>query len=120
MESVDVDASDAIRLILQFLKENQLFHAMKALQEETRVSFNVVDSVEAFTSDVENGKWDNVLMQTRTLDCSPQVMMDLYEHIVLEMIETQEVDVAKHILCQTEPMQHMKTTLPDRCASTTA
>ncbi|RLN31942.1 hypothetical protein BBJ28_00016927, partial [Nothophytophthora sp. Chile5] len=76
---LEVDAGDAIRLILQFLRENRLFGAMRALQEESQVSLNAVDSAAAFADDVAHGRWDRVLQQTKALECSAAAMMDLYE-----------------------------------------
>lgn len=109
-----MDARDATRLILQFLKENQLFSAMRALQEEAQISLNAVDSVEAFESDILNGRWDKVLQQTRALECSPKATMELYELIVLEMIEVRDTDVAVQLLRGSAPMAHMKQTQVER------
>ncbi|KAJ0408675.1 hypothetical protein ATCC90586_007701 [Pythium insidiosum] len=111
---MEVDAGDAIRLILQFLKENRLFNAMKALQEESQISLNAVDSLETFTSDVMNGRWDAVLQQTKALACSAAVMTDLYEHILVEMMEMEERDVALQLLRGARPLQHLKTSDPER------
>lgn len=114
MQELEVDARDATRLILQFLKENQLFDTMRALQEEAQISLNAVDSVEAFESDILNGRWDKVLQQTRALECSPKAMMELYELIVLEMIEARDTDVAVQLLRGSAPLTHMKQTQLER------
>ena len=75
-----------VKLILQFCKENSLLKTMKtlevgtpsisrppakpqgrkyycALQEESGTAMNTVESVESFTSDITNGRWDAVLAQ---------------------------------------------------------
>jgi hypothetical protein len=65
--SMEVESQDVIRLVLQFLKEHNLNDAMKALQRESGVALNTVDSVEHFASDIRNGKWDSVLAQTAAL-----------------------------------------------------
>lgn len=116
-EQLEVDAGDAVRLILQFLKENRLFNAMRALQEESQISLNAVDSADALLADIAAGRWENVLQQTKALECSPPVMMELYEQIVLEMLEIQEHEVALHLLRSTPPMAQMKKTQPERCVS---
>ncbi|OWZ18737.1 hypothetical protein PHMEG_0007122 [Phytophthora megakarya] len=111
---LEVDSSDAIRLILQFLRENRLFSAMRALQEESQVSLNAVESVESLASDISHGHWDRVLQQTKTLECSAAVMMDLYELMALDMMEAQENDVATQLLCNTPVFARMKQTQPER------
>ncbi|KAF4318219.1 hypothetical protein BBO99_00000694 [Phytophthora kernoviae] len=111
---LEVDSGDAIRLILQFLRENRLFGAMRALQEESQVSLNAVDSTDSLTSDISHGRWDRVLQQTKALECSATAMMDLYELIVLEMMEAQESDVALQLLRNTPAMATMKHTQPER------
>jgi WD40 repeat-containing protein SMU1 len=115
---MEVDASDAIRLILQFLKENRLFHAMRALQEESQVSLNAVDSMDAFASDIAHGRWDAVLQQTQTLECDSAAMTDLYEHVVLEMLEMKEKDVALRLLRASEPMRHLRSSNVERYVAT--
>ncbi|CAH0519002.1 unnamed protein product [Peronospora belbahrii] len=60
---LEVDSSDIIHLILQFLRENRLFSAMRALQR---------------------GKSTN----KEDLECSSSAMMDLYELVALEMMES--------------------------------
>lgn len=113
-EQLEVDAGDAVRLVLQFLKENRLFGAMRALQEESQISLNAVDSADALLADIAGGRWENVLQQTKALECSPAAMMELYEQIVLEMLELQEHEVALQLLRGTPPMAQMKKSQPER------
>ena len=48
--------SDAVKLVLQFLKEHNLIETMKALEKESNVTLNTVDSIPHFVADIENGK----------------------------------------------------------------
>ncbi|KAF1772168.1 G-protein beta WD-40 repeat [Phytophthora cactorum] len=111
---LEVDSSDAIRLILQFLRENRLLGAMRALQDEAQVSLNAVESVDSLASDISHGRWDRVLQQTKALECSAATMMDLYELVALDMMEAQECDVAVQLLRNTPAMVTMKQTQPER------
>lgn len=63
----EIDSQDVLRLILQFLKENNLAESMKLLQNESGVTLNTVDSIETFTADIRHGRWDSVLAQTANL-----------------------------------------------------
>ena len=67
--SVELDGADVVRLVLQFLQESNLPKAMQALQGETGVTLNTVDSVEHFKLDLQAGRWDKVLEQVRFLLC---------------------------------------------------
>ncbi|TDH68059.1 hypothetical protein CCR75_004196 [Bremia lactucae] len=113
-QELDVPSSDAIRLILQFLRENRLFRAMRALQEESQVRLNAIESVDALVSDISHGRWDRVLQQTTMLECNTTSMMELYELVALEMMEAQERDVAMEMLRTTPALVAMKQTQPER------
>ena len=65
--NAEIEAQDVIRLMLQYMKENNLRSSMSALQIESGVSMNTVDNVEAFINDIKQGKWETVLIQIGSL-----------------------------------------------------
>ncbi|KAL9233363.1 hypothetical protein vseg_008378 [Gypsophila vaccaria] len=114
MSTLEIEARDVIKIVLQFCKENSLNQTFQILQNECQVSLNTVDSIETFIADINGGRWDAVLPQVSQLQLPKKKLEDLYEQIVLEMIELRELDTARAILRQTQVMGVMKQEEPER------
>lgn len=67
MASLEIDSKDVIRLMLQFMKENNLSNSMRELQLESDVTLNTVDNLETFLADINKGHWDSVTSQVSSL-----------------------------------------------------
>ena len=106
--SLEVEASDVVRLVLQFLKENNLTQTMRALQSETQVTLNTVDNVETFMADINQGRWDAVVPQVAGLKLPQEKLCELYEQIVLELIELREMDTAREMLRGALPLTFLR------------
>lgn len=114
MAVATVESADVIRLMLQFCKENGLFRTLQAMQEESRVSLNTVDSLEGLLSDINHGRWDTVLQAVSYLSLPESVHQDLYSQVILELVELKEVETALHLMRETGPMLAMKQNNVDR------
>ncbi|CAN1328096.1 Suppressor of mec-8 and unc-52 protein homolog 1 [Linum perenne] len=112
--TLEIEARDVIKIVLQFCKENSLNQTFQTLQNECQVSLNTVDSIETFVADINGGRWDAILPQVSQLKLPRNKLEDLYEQIVIEMIELRELDTARAILRQTQVMGVMKQEQPER------
>ena len=113
-DAVEIKFEQIVHLIQQFCLENGLFRSFQQLQDESRVKYSTISNTEEFMSNFINGKWDLVLETVESLDLPLEILIELYEHMVLEMIECKEIGVAKTIMLNSLPIQLMKETDPKR------
>ncbi|OAD78498.1 hypothetical protein PHYBLDRAFT_176837 [Phycomyces blakesleeanus NRRL 1555(-)] len=109
-----VQSKDTVKLILQFLRENNLHRTLQALEDESSVTLNTVDSKEGLMNDIKNGKWDVVLKQIISLSIPPPQLVDLYEQIIIELVDLNEKGTARALMKRTDAMRWMKENQTDR------
>ena len=81
---------------------------LAALQEESQVALNAVDNVDELVSDVQHGRWDAVMATIGTLKLSGSLLANLYEQLVLELIELRELETARQVLRSAAPMVRLR------------
>ena len=113
--SIELQHSDIVRLILQFLKESNLLSSYQTLQSESLISLNLLDSPSDFNKDVINGKWDSVLKQITMLSLPSSKLMLLYEQLVYELLELSEKEAVLKILTETLINNGLRQQFPERC-----
>jgi WD40 repeat-containing protein SMU1 len=104
--SMEIESDDVLRLIQQFLHENNLSKTLETLQQETSVFMNFEPP--SLTRNIKLGHWDLVLQDLEAVHLNPKHLIDLYTQIVLELIESRDVGAARLILRQTGPMESLR------------
>lgn len=98
---MEVASKDVMDLIYQYLKDNKLNATLECLMSETNIFpsyFSTKSEQEILISAIRNGLWDVVLQHVQHMNIPKDLMMDLYEHVILEMAEAKENDIAMDIL----------------------
>jgi WD40 repeat-containing protein SMU1 len=96
-----IDSEHVIKLMLQYLRENNLHSVADDLTDKTGVVFYPAESITQLCTHIKAGKWDAVLLQLHGYRFALPLLMDLYEHILLELVEMGEFVAARSILRQT-------------------
>ncbi len=99
--------------MLQFLKENSLFNTFDALVQETNVHLNTVENPAALASAIKAGDWDVVMREVATVELSDSVQADLFEQVMLEMLDLRELDTARKLL-KTRPLRALQNSNAER------
>lgn len=109
-----MEASDVIKVMLQFLEENGLEESASVLVKESGVALNAVASPAKIAGDVRAGKWDQVLQETSKLWLSSDLARSLHEHILIELIEVGEITAARKLLASSQAIGGMESDDPER------
>ncbi|KAI9323511.1 WD40-repeat-containing domain protein [Dichotomocladium elegans] len=112
--STMVDSQDALRLIIQFLRENNLTKTLSVVQKESSITFNTIDDKNAFIQDIVQGRWDTVLRTIEKMTIEPMHLFDLHEQIVDELIELKEFSTARMLLSKVETFNALREHDPER------
>ncbi|CRG97501.1 conserved Plasmodium protein, unknown function [Plasmodium gallinaceum] len=113
-DCLEVSATDVIRLILQYLKENNLLRTFYVLQEESNIKLNAISNVDVLISDINKGDWKNVLFNITTIDLSDDTLMNLYEQLICELIEYKEKELAEKIMNECIVFKRMEKKYTDK------
>ncbi|KAF1743387.1 hypothetical protein MXB_6, partial [Myxobolus squamalis] len=88
--------------------------SLNAIQEETGITLNAISDIDSFIKNIHEGHWDIVLQTLKNLKLSNKSLMELYEQMIIELIEMREIAAARSLLRQTDPMDLLKQILPLR------
>ncbi|KAI7903920.1 WD40-repeat-containing domain protein [Cokeromyces recurvatus] len=110
----NINKQDVVKLIIQFLRENNLNRSRSTLEKEANQTLNTVESKERFLQDIIDGRWDIVLKQVNQLGIENQKLFNLYEQITLEMIELNEKSTAEMLLRKSNVLRLLNEEYPER------
>ena len=116
MESghAEVEASQVIQLVLQFLHNSGLEQSAAQLTQEAGVALNAVLDPAQVRRSVECGKWEDVLPLSSKLALPTSLLHSLHEHILIELAEIGEIQPALSLLSSSEALQSLRSNQPER------
>ena len=82
---MEVEASDVIRLIQQFLYENGYSKTLSTFEEESSINMNIVKDKQLLQEKIEKGRWEDALDILNNISVDPKILIDLYEQIYIEL-----------------------------------
>ncbi|KAI8352874.1 WD40-repeat-containing domain protein [Choanephora cucurbitarum] len=113
----NINKENVTKLIIQFLRENNLNQTRSVLEKESQLTFQAVDDKARLLQEIKDGRWDNILKQVNQLGLEAHQLLDLYEQIVLELIESQELSAAEALLRRSNVLRLMSEEYSDRYES---
>lgn len=116
MGEAEVEASEVVKLVLQFLQESGLHATANTLTSETGIALNAVPEPANLRNWVETGRWDVVLPQLSSLALPKELMLELHEHMLIELAEVGELSSAKHLLQHSDTLHTLQEEQPERFA----
>lgn len=93
-----LNPTHTIRLIEQFLIENNLLNTLQVIQQESRIKCNILPSIQEFKNEIKNRRWHNVLKTIDNLEINQEYLLDLYELVIYDLIENDDREVARYFL----------------------
>lgn len=75
-----------IRIIIQFLRENNLNESAKLLQTESNVNLNYIEDRRDFTSKIISGQWDQVLEEISQLNLPQNILAEVHEQVCAKLL----------------------------------
>ncbi|KAH7648995.1 WD0 repeat [Cryptosporidium bovis] len=118
MNPIDISRDSVIKLILQFLLENGFEDTFFSLQRESNVYLNGVKKLDDIENKVISGSWGDLLFLIKYLKLPVNLLVIIFEHILLELLELKEPYLAKLLMENSEPLKkHLRISNPEKYES---
>ncbi|KAH8741385.1 WD-40 repeat protein [Cryptosporidium ryanae] len=115
MSSINISGDSVIKLILQFLLENGFEDTFFSLQKESNVYLNGVENLDEIENKVMTGSWGDLLFLIKYFKLPVNLLIIIFEHILLELLELKEPYLAKLLFENSEPLnKHLRILNPQR------
>jgi hypothetical protein len=111
---VEVDSSNVLKVVLQFLQENHFNATAETLIKESNVRMNAVTDLHHFKELVRNGKWEDFLKSISFYIFEPAATADVLEQIVKELCSKGQNEAAQVLIKNSEPLIFLKQNEPNR------
>jgi WD40 repeat-containing protein SMU1 len=114
----EIESASVLRLIQQYLHENNLHTSLSSLQTETGITLSGIDttSLDSLCKSIKTGHWDVVLRRVQSLTLPRPLVRLLYEQIFYELAANGQWNAAKHLANESPAMLEIRDHEPKRYA----
>jgi hypothetical protein len=93
---MDIDFSEILKLILQFLSENNLTRSFETLLAETGMTFNLIADAETLQANIHKGNWQTVLQATSHFHYETEAeIVEIQHAIISDLIADEQIEAAR-------------------------
>lgn len=106
---MNIDHKEVLKIILQFLHENNYNLSFETLLQESKLEFNFSQEPQKLRAEVIKGDWDTVLEKIRNYKFPKQEIFNLHEKIGMDLIDQGKMNAAKFIISKLEKQVDLTT-----------
>lgn len=112
--AMEVDVAHLMSMLMQFLYENGLYRSLDTLREESGVRWFGSDETADLIKLIERGPTSGILLLPLSSRISSDLYIDIFELILMELLQKKCTDAVKHVLEKGRLIEDMKERCPSR------
>ena len=101
-----ISSTQILQIIEQYLKQENLIKTLECLQTESGVILDAQSTI--LKKNIEKGNWMEVMDGLMYVDLPPKLLAPLYEQMILELVESGNIESAAELFHNSEPIEYLE------------